>query len=335
MAHLKTVEEVTGLIKNHKHLLLAGDEQLLRKLPNGHWIGGSIPYFMEDEGGIQTADKIYVDDVTHLSHNVRIKAYSVNELPNIPKDCPQNGVSFIIIPGLSETHLTYAKEAPTYDGMYMSPIIGWIAGIDLKDLGSVTPKVFNGETGTAEENKAVLMHMELTGKQLATIDIINLFKQGDGDTLTFDEDGFQATNVYVNGQKTNFVQYVKKNNIDTKLPLVADYNGAMINTSFQVVDEENDVVKFYAPVFKGIEYKIAAPVKNYTSDFERQVPNVKKEQVGFACNCILNYLYAELEGKKTGNMTGPITFGEIAYQLLNQTFTYVKVEENQPSNVTH
>jgi len=39
----------------------------------------------------------------------------------------------------------------------------------------------------------------------------------------------------------------------------------------------------------------------------------------FACNCILNYLYGKLEGKKTGDITGPITFGEIAHQLLNQT----------------
>ena len=39
----------------------------------------------------------------------------------------------------------------------------------------------------------------------------------------------------------------------------------------------------------------------------------------FACNCILNYLYGKLEGKKTGHLTGPFTFGEIAHQLLNQT----------------
>jgi hypothetical protein len=30
-------------------------------------------------------------------------------------------------------------------------------------------------------------------------------------------------------------------------------------------------------------------------------------------------LYGHLEGKRTGSITGPITFGEIAHQLLNQT----------------
>ena len=49
--------------------------------------------------------------------------------------------------------------------------------------------------------------------------------------------------------------------------------------------------------------------------------------VVFSCNCILNYLYSELEGKKTGSFVGPITFGEVAYQLLNQTLVYLKIED--------
>ena len=45
----------------------------------------------------------------------------------------------------------------------------------------------------------------------------------------------------------------------------------------------------------------------------------------FSCNCVLNYLYAGLEGKKTGEFNGPATFGEIAYQLLNQTLVYLTI----------
>jgi hypothetical protein len=40
----------------------------------------------------------------------------------------------------------------------------------------------------------------------------------------------------------------------------------------------------------------------------------------------LNYLYANLEGKKTGHIVGPMTFGEIAYMLLNQTLVYLTFE---------
>ena len=37
-------------------------------------------------------------------------------------------------------------------------------------------------------------------------------------------------------------------------------------------------------------------------------------------------LYANLEGKQTGSITGPIsTSGEIACQSLNQTLTYLEI----------
>ncbi len=46
-----------------------------------------------------------------------------------------------------------------------------------------------------------------------------------------------------------------------------------------------------------------------------------------SCNCILNYQYGELEGRKIPPFTGPVTFGEVAYQLLNQTLVYVEITE--------
>lgn len=40
-------------------------------------------------------------------------------------------------------------------------------------------------------------------------------------------------------------------------------------------------------------------------------------------------MYAHLEGKKTGAIKGPMTFGEIAYILLNQTMVYLTFEERK------
>ncbi len=40
---------------------------------------------------------------------------------------------------------------------------------------------------------------------------------------------------------------------------------------------------------------------------------------------MLNYLYGELEGRRTGAVVGPMTYGEIGYQLLNQTLVYIEV----------
>jgi hypothetical protein len=40
------LSEATALIRSGGYYSIAGDEGLLRELPRGHWIGGTIPYFM-------------------------------------------------------------------------------------------------------------------------------------------------------------------------------------------------------------------------------------------------------------------------------------------------
>jgi hypothetical protein len=132
----------------------------------------------------------------------------------------------------------------------------------------------------------------------------------------------------VNGVKENFADYITRNNLDTKLPLVADYYGALINISFQSVEPGSEV-KFYAPVFTGIRYKHAKAVSDYAKSFDEQLrkSGVEGQNVAFSCNCILNYLYSGLEGNKTDPFVGPATFGEIAYQLLNQTLVYLQIQD--------
>ncbi|WP_439895878.1 DUF6976 family protein [Alloyangia pacifica] len=44
-----------------------------------------------------------------------------------------------------------------------------------------------------------------------------------------------------------------------------------------------------------------------------------------SCNCILNFPYDPLETKRTGDFTDPVTFGEIAYILLNQTMVRLQL----------
>ncbi|MGO9412879.1 MAG: DUF6976 family protein [Spirochaetia bacterium] len=320
------VEEVIGMITAGKSLLLAGDEALLNQLPHGSWIGGTIPYFMGEKGGEFTKSKIHVTTLPESASNHSIRFYDENSIENIYSDAPEQGFSVVIMPAASKTHQTFSLKAPMFSHFASSPLIGWISGVDLKDLGKITPKVFDGKTGRISDNGAVVMHASLPKEKAAIVGIINIFEQGGGDTLTFDRDGFSASEVMVNGKKQSLVDYLLVNKIDTRLPLVADSYGAMVNTSFQLVDEAGNRVDFYAPVFKGVEYKLAKPVLNYVESFEKIAGAKLGDQIIFACNCILNYLYSELEGKKTGNVTGPVTFGEVAYQLLNQTMAYMTIE---------
>jgi hypothetical protein len=177
------------------------------------------------------------------------------------------------------------------------------------------------------EDAAVVMHAALPSKHIAEINYINIFEQGDGDTITFLQDGFSSSEAYINGVKTNFADYITKRNLDTRLPLVADYFGARLNVSFQSVDPSKHEVRFYAPVFAGVSYKHAKPLQDYVQQFTDMLPLHLSRHPAFSCNCILNYLYSELEGKRTGKITGPATFGEVVYQLLNQTVAYLTITE--------
>lgn len=227
---------------------------------------------------------------------------------------------------MSAVHSSFALNGPNYKDFGCQPLIGWIAGVHLDNLGKSSPKVFDGGSGAAFEQEAVVMHVAVPQGKTVDVGIVNIFEQGDGDTLTFASDGFSCTDVMVNGVKENFADYITKNQLDTKLPLVADYYGALVNISFQSVDPGGEV-KFYAPVFAGIRYKHAKPISNYATLFDAQLHKnqLSGEHVVFSCNCILNYLYSGLEGHKTDPFVGPITFGEVAYQLLNQTLVYLEV----------
>ena len=44
-----------------------GVQALLSRLPEGRWIGGTIPYFMTEEGGVFCRERIFV---TRLEHPV-------------------------------------------------------------------------------------------------------------------------------------------------------------------------------------------------------------------------------------------------------------------------
>lgn len=321
------IADVKQMINSGKRLLLAGDEKLLSQLPKGNWIGGTIPYFMAENGGMVSQDLILVNELPEFIEEISLKSYDIATIKNVYKDGYDNGFSIIIIPSGSETHLSFAINAPDYKEFATKPLIGWISGTLLEDIGKVSPKTFFGDGKAPSDKNAVVLHAKLPANKYAEIEIVNIFEQGSGDSIEFIESGYHVQDAIINGVKQNFSEYLNKKQLDIKLPLVADYNSTMINISFQSIDNEAKVVNLYAPVFKGVVYKQAAPFQDYVEQFTKVVQDISGANLVFSCNCILNYLYSELEGKKTGNITGPVTFGEIAYQLLNQTVVNLEVKD--------
>ncbi|MFT7559220.1 MAG: hypothetical protein ACI93R_001125 [Flavobacteriales bacterium] len=320
-------ETVEGMIANGDYMVIAGDEKVLASLPSGNWIAGTIPYFMTVDGGKVDQDKLYVNVISGFaSNNVpRLTLYDVNSISRVAQEAPEHGLTILMLPASSEVHLSYAQNAPDYPNMYFSPIIGWIAGMHLDELGERSAKVgFGPAAGLLSDTQAAAIHIPLPEHQVANIKIVNLFEPGDGPTIRFPKNGFSVENCNVDGSEWSFADYIKEHNIDTRLPLVANYSGVMVNVSIQEVADAE--VNLYAPVFPDVEYRFAKPVDDYVTEFNKALPSTDTGNIAYSCNCILNFLYSELEGKKTGTLTGPMTFGEIAYQLLNQTLVYLTLD---------
>lgn len=322
---LLPISEVEEKVAARKALLLAGSEKALSALSPGRWIAGTIPYFMDVEGAVCSESKVFVTEVPDFATGVEIRTYTPETLPKICHDAPENGFTVVVMPANSSVHLAYACGAPFYKNIFVKPVIGWIAGVHLSRVGQEEPKTFDG-SGRASTDLAVAMHVSLPLGKLASLGIVNVFRPGRGMAITFPEKGFSATECFLDGKPGNLAKHIRETNQDTRLPLTADYNGTIVNVSVQNVDKVSDEVRFYAPVFPGMEYKFAAPVPDYVAAFRSAVQS--DNSIGIlSCNCILNYVYAKLEGKRIGLMTGPFTFGEIAHQLLNQTLVRLSIDD--------
>jgi hypothetical protein len=322
MRKLLSAEETAARIAAGDALLLAGDEALLRQMPRGDWIGGTIPYFVSDEGGVTTKEKLFASALPPAVVSFSTRFYSEAELPALIADEPRHGFSFIILPAFAAVHKAFAKNVPGYRGVYERPLMGWVAGVELDEVDTRRPKVVDGRTGTWSECDALCLHAHLIDDVAAEIGIINPFTQGAGDVITVERPSFHAGIARINGEPMNLAQYFTSRNVDPRLPLVADYSGAMVNVSIKSVNVREGRVDFYAPLFPDVEYRLAVPVADYEEAFAREIAKISALPM-LSVNCVLNYSYGKLKGPLAGDFTGPITFGEIAYGLLNQTLVYM------------
>ncbi len=327
-----TVPELAAMIQAGRILLLAGEESLLAGLPRGRWIGGTATNFLTDAGGVTEQGRIFYADLTPYAQSAEIQRLSARQLPGLAQRYPQNGFSVLILPGLSDILVSFARDAGDYVGLFNGPLIGWMSAVEITEIGRKTPKIFAGD-GHPYANRAALMHVTLPRLLSAQIDIVNLFSSGKGAVITFPEDGLSATDCLVDGAPLNLAAYIAAQRIDTSLPLIADQHGATVNVSILQVDAAAQRVAFFTPVFKTMSYRFATPLTDFVAAFDRAVAATEPGEIAFACNCVLNYQNARLQGRRAGKFTGPVTFGEIAYIALNQTLACLSIIRMEDENL--
>lgn len=321
---LLAIADAVALIGAGLPLAIAGPESAMDMLPSGNWIGGTTPYFMTVDGGrVVTEGQVFVTDLSRIGR-VSIAAYDADRLADISGNGPDHGFSLAIIPAGSASHERFAQEAADYPQAFLRPTVGWIAGVDLADPAA-SAKVYDGSGPTKHIDGAVVAHITQPEDALLSIEIVNPFTPGDGDVLRFEDIDFAPTQCIVDGQPVNFAAYLVEHGMDDgTLPLIGDFAGAAINVSIKSVDCATQAVTLYAPVFPGVDYRFATPLADYAATFREKLADHSLEGAVWSCNCILNFLNGSLEGKAIGGIAGPVTFGEIAYQLLNQTMVLVR-----------
>jgi hypothetical protein len=324
---LMTVEEAAAAIGSGRALLLAGHESLLSRLPPGDWIGGTTTYFMAPRGGVHTREQLFVTEVPRFAERVVIQTYGGATLARVYADIPCSGYGVMIVPLFSQIQLDFALGAPASPGFASRPLVGWVSGADEADAGKVSPKVFDGRSGRALENEAVVMHVSLPSSKAVEVGTVNIFAQGGGDALVFPESGWAPREVIVNGTRRGFASYLEGSGLDLRRPLVGSYGGAKLNVGIRALDRARGAVSLWAPVFSGITYRHAASVDDIAGRLSRAPSGLAdgRSALAFSCNCYSNYVHGLLEGKHTGPFVGPIGFGEIAYQVCNETLVFLTV----------
>lgn len=319
-SQLISTAEAATLISSGEFLWIAGDLNILRGLPKGNWIGGTIPYFQIGGTGLSDRKKVLVGKFTQSAGSPKIQNYDIASISDICTDAPVHRYTYLILPAFSAIHSHYARNAIQFPGMFIQPVVGWVAGMHLSEPDT-PPAVIDGQSGEIFTERALAMHVPLLESYDARIEIVNNFEQDEGDCIQFPESGFSTHKCIIGNKEVDFSAWLQSNQVDLKKPLVADYCGAMINVSFKGIDKSGRI-DFYAPVFSGVNYRLAKEVAENTSP-------TSLAGADFSCNCILKYLNRKPGTEYLSEITGPLAFGEIAWMLLNQTQVSLIIEKHE------
>ncbi|MEM6643519.1 MAG: hypothetical protein AAF616_11115 [Bacteroidota bacterium] len=322
---LYTLEEAQKILADGQNAMVGAEEEILAQLPKGNWIGGTIPYFMDQNGGTVSQDQVFINFLDDPIEFSAIKAYPEDKLAEIFDDYPEWGVSFIVLPGLSSCAFKYPFVVKQTNDVFKSPIVGWTSGVLWDDLGKKSPKVINGATGEIHDDKAMVMHCNLPSNITPELGIINI-QEPEGPFLEFEKEEAEVRDVIIDGKVENLYDYFKGKGMEIDRPLITDVNGSLINIAVKGYDDDAKTVSFYTPVWPGYKYQVSKPLADYEEKFEKEYKKIDAE-IQFNCNCLYNYFFGNLEGKKTGDITGLITFGEVAYLQLNQTMVYLTLRK--------
>lgn len=330
------------MIGEGRVLLLAGTEEDLASLPEGCWIGGTTGYFVTPQGGVAATGQIFYADFTAIANGANWRSFDAGNIHEIGQHYPHNGFAILILPGFSNLLGQVSGRIMEFDGLYNLPLMGWVSAVALKGLPDKLPlerpKTFAGGP-QAEDERAAVLYVSLPEQCFAQLHIANLFAPGTGPEIRFPAAGQTSDgDCLIGGERRNLARYIAERGIDRRLPLIADHEGALLNVAILMADVPTGRMTFLSPVSAALTYRFAEEVLDYTAEFTRAAAEIELDKAAHACICALHYHYAGLTlGKDETSplppggpdITAPVTFGQIAYTVLNQTLTCLTIGRHE------
>jgi len=323
---LYALDEVNLLINSGRKLVITADENLLDKLDKGDWIAGTIPYFMTNDGGILTKNKLFVDDLTDLGLEFKFLQYTAQNIDSITINNFENGFVILILPLGSEIHKQFSLNSLNYTDILKNPLLGYVSGFDLNEKNNPTAFVYFGKNKEKTGINGVALHVKLPENEVARVEIINPNSIDEkSPEFTFPITSFEQSECKINGKEGNIADYLISINHPIMLPLISSTNGTLINRDIQLINKEERKVSFFSPVYNDEKYRLAKETDDFTLLFKDKL-QINKDDTKYSCLCVSFYMLGNLENK-TININGAFTFGEIAYQLLNQTAVFLLIDK--------
>lgn len=317
---LTTLEDTIEKIEKGSPLMIAGLKETLEQLPRGNWIGGTTPFFSHRE----QENMLEISTIPGGVRKVKLKVYSIDNIHYIRHDAYNEGFSLLILPAESRILHSFAMNSRDYPFQNKGTLAGWVAGYP-QDNNDEAYTIY-GPNGNWFQDKAVVLHSELKEGYLSELETLNLFEPGEGPDIQFIESGFSCTELMIDGVKKDLDYFTKEIPLDVHTPLISMETHGGENVSIRELSEKG--ISFYAPVFRDQTYRMAHTIPRYHEIFQEKLKIMQEEtdQTVFACNCILN------QKAEPGLHHGPVSFGEIAGHLLNQTalsLRIIKKDQNQ------
>ncbi len=323
--------QVETLIGENRVMVLTAHIDVLKRLPKGNWIGATSPYFyVQGQKGLMNNDKIFVTDFTPYAKEFNIKSYDKELITTVAENGYKNGFNFLILPSQADITASFSQHSMSYPNVFDNPLVGLVAGAELEEWQEARNiRVFNGQTGASFDDSGVVLHVALDEGQAARLEIINVFEPNEDIVIEVEEDGPVVKDCLINGKQGNLYDFLKERDLLTiSTPFVCNLSGAKINFSPITFDESERTVMFASSLVAGEKFLRAHPLSNYPVAFKDAIESIPedKDDLIFSCNCLYNYLFGDMEEHDLG-VSGAVSFGEIGYRLLNQTFTYLVIDK--------